>query len=258
VTKSAFLTDATICIGCKACEVACKEWNDVPADGMEWSGFSYDNTKSLGASTWRHVLFLEQPLVAGPQVADTQNPFRWVFLSDVCKHCANAGCLEACPTGSIIRTDVASVYVQPDICNGCGYCVVSCPFGVIDKRPDDGRAFKCTFCYDRQKVGLMPACATACPTQSIQFGPLDELRERATGRVAELQERGYSDARIYDPQDTSVGGIHAISIILGQPENYNLPPSPEVPTVYLKSAWTAAFVSAAILAAVVCGAFALH
>jgi formate dehydrogenase iron-sulfur subunit len=258
VNKSAFLTDATICIGCKACEVACKEWNDVPADGMDWSGLSYDNTKSLGSSTWRHVLFLEQPLIAGPQIADTKDPFRWVFLSDVCKHCANAGCLEACPTGSIVRTDVASVYVQPDICNGCGYCVVSCPFGVIDKRMDDGRAFKCTFCYDRQKVGLMPACATACPTQSIQFGPLEELRERASERLVELQGRGYSDVRIYDPQETSVGGIHAISIILGEPENYNLPPAPEVPTIYLKSAWTSAFVSAAILVAIVCAIFALH
>ena len=258
MTPAAFLTDATICIGCKACEVACKEWNEVPADGMEWSGLSYDNTKSLGASTWRHVLFLEQPLTAGPQIAGTHDPFRWVFLSDVCKHCANAGCLEACPTGSIIRTDVASVYVQPDICNGCGYCVVSCPFGVIDKRPDDGRAFKCTFCYDRQKVGLMPACATACPTQSIQFGPLDELRERATKRVAELHDRGYVDAQVYDPRETSVGGIHAISVILGQPENYNLPPAPEVPTVYLKSAWTSAFLSAVILVAVVCAAFALQ
>jgi formate dehydrogenase iron-sulfur subunit len=258
VTKSAFLTDATICIGCKACEVACKEWNDVPADGMDWSGLSYDNTKGLGSSTWRHVLFLEQPLISGPQVADTKDPFRWVFLSDVCKHCANAGCLEACPTGSIVRTDVASIYVQPDICNGCGFCVVSCPFGVIDRRPEDGRAFKCTFCYDRQKVGLMPACATACPTHSIHFGPLKELRERATERVVELQRRGYSDARIYDPQETSVGGIHAISIILGEPENYNLPPAPEVPTIYLKSAWTSAFVSAAILVAVVCAAFALQ
>jgi formate dehydrogenase iron-sulfur subunit len=255
--KSAFLTDATICIGCKACEVACKEWNEVPADGMEWSGLSYDNTESLGASTWRHVLFLEQPVVSGPHVADTKDPFRWVFLSDVCKHCANAGCLEACPTGSIVRTEVASVYVQPDICNGCGYCVVSCPFGVIDKRPGDGRAFKCTFCYDRQKVGLMPACATACPTHSIQFGPLEELRERASERLVELQGRGYSDAQIYDPRETSVGGIHAISIILGQPENYNLPPAPEVPTIYLKSAWTSAFVSAAILVAVVCAAFAI-
>jgi formate dehydrogenase iron-sulfur subunit len=225
---------------------------------MDWSGLSYDNTKSLGSSTWRHVLFLEQPLIAGPQIADTKDPFRWVFLSDVCKHCANAGCLEACPTGSIVRTDVASVYVQPDICNGCGYCVVSCPFGVIDKRMDDGRAFKCTFCYDRQKVGLMPACATACPTQSIQFGPLEELRERASERLVELQGRGYSDVRIYDPQETSVGGIHAISIILGEPENYNLPPAPEVPTIYLKSAWTSAFVSAAILVAIVCAIFALH
>ena len=258
MTKNAFLTDASICIGCKACEVACKEWNDVPADGMELSGLSYDNTKALGASTWRHVLFLEQPLSAGPQLTDTRDPFRWVFLSDVCKHCANAGCLEACPTGSIVRTEVASVYVQPDVCNGCGYCVVSCPCGVIDKRPGDGRAFKCTFCYDRQKVGLMPACATACPTQSIQFGPFDELQERAQRRVVELQSRGYSDARLYDARDTSVGGVHALSIILGEPENYNLPPAPEVPTVYLKSAWTSAFISAAILVAVICVAFALR
>lgn len=256
--KNAFLTDATICIGCKACEVACKEWNDVPADRMEWSGLSYDNTKALGASTWRHVLFVEQPLIAGPQQADTQDPFRWVFLSDVCKHCANAGCLEACPTGSIVRTDVASVYVQPDICNGCGYCVVSCPFGVIDRRPGDGRAFKCTFCYDRQKVGLKPACATACPTESIQFGPFEELETRAIKRVADLQDRGYEDARIYDVRESSVGGTHSLSIILGRPESYNLPPAPEVPTVYLKSAWTSAFISAAILVAVVCAAFAVR
>lgn len=258
MTKTAFLTDATICIGCKACEVACKEWNEVPADGFEWTGLSYDNTKSLGASTWRHVMFLEQPVVAGPQLAETQDPFRWVFLSDVCKHCANSGCLEACPTGSIVRTEFGSVYVQPDVCNGCGYCVVACPFGVIDRRPEDGRAFKCTFCYDRQKVGLMPACATACPTESIQFGPLDELRERAKDRVTALQDNGYTDAQVYDPQETSVGGIHAFFVILGQPENYNLPPAPEVPTTYLTSAWGSAFVSAAILLMVVYVAFALR
>jgi formate dehydrogenase iron-sulfur subunit len=258
VKKAAFLTDATICIGCKACEVACKEWNEVPADGMDWSGLSYDNTKSLGASTWRHVMFLEQPSVAGPQFADTQDPFRWIFLSDVCKHCENAGCLEACPTGAIVRTEMASVFIQPDICNGCGYCVVTCPFGVVDKRPGDGRAFKCTFCYDRQKAGLMPACATACPTQSIQFGPLEELRERGKQRAEELQGRGYSDARIYDPQESSVGGIHAFFVILGEPENYNLPPAPEVPTTYLKSAWSSALISAAILFAIICVGFGLH
>jgi formate dehydrogenase iron-sulfur subunit len=253
---SAFLTDASLCIGCKACEVACKEWNELPDDGFSWSGHSYDNTRALGASTWRHVLFLEQKQSMGSQLAGITEPFRWQFLSDVCKHCANAGCLEACPTGSIERTEVGSVFVQPDICNGCGYCVVSCPFGVIEKRPEDGRAFKCTFCYDRQKAGLVPACAKACPTQSIQFGDLEVLRQRGKKRVQDLQERGYSDARIYDPQETSVGGIHAFFVILGEPESYNLPPAPEVPTAYLKGAWTSAFISAGIIFAIVCAAFA--
>jgi formate dehydrogenase iron-sulfur subunit len=253
---SAFLTDPSLCIGCKACEVACKEWNELPDDGFAWSGQSYDNTRALGASTWRHVLFLEQKQSMGSQLASTGEPFRWQFLSDVCKHCANAGCLEACPTGSIVRTEVGSVFVQPDICNGCGYCVVSCPFGVIDKRLDDGRAFKCTFCYDRQKAGLIPACAKACPTQSIQFGDLEELRQRGKNRVQDLQERGYHDARIYDPQETSVGGLHAFFVILGEPEAYNLPPAPEVPTTYLKSAWTSSLISAAIIFAIVCAAFA--
>jgi formate dehydrogenase iron-sulfur subunit len=253
---SAFLTDASLCIGCKACEVACKEWNELPDDGFSWSGHSYDNTRALGASTWRHVLFLEQKQPMGSQLAGINEPFRWQFLSDVCKHCANAGCLEACPTGSIVRTEVGSVFVQPDICNGCGYCVVSCPFGVIDKRPDDGRAFKCTFCYDRQKAELIPACAKACPTQSIQFGDLEELRQRAKNRVQNLQERGYHDARLYDPQETSVGGIHAFFVILGEPEAYNLPPAPQVPTVHLKSAWTSALISAAVIFAIICAAFA--
>jgi formate dehydrogenase iron-sulfur subunit len=255
VTKAAFLTDATICIGCKACEVACKEWNEVPDDGMIWSGFSYDNTQALGASTWRHVMFLEQPAAAGPQQVDMENPFRWIFLSDVCKHCGNAGCLEACPTGAIVRTDVGSVLVQSDVCNGCGYCVVSCPFGVVDKRHPDGRVFKCTFCYDRQRAGMIPACAKACPTQSIRFGEREELREAGVARVAELQSRGYADAQVYDPLETSVGGTHAMFVILGQPEAYNLPPAPEVPTIYLKSAWMSALISALVLAAIVCAAF---
>jgi len=257
MSVTAFLTDATLCIGCKACEVACKEWNEVPADGMEWSGLSYDNTMSLGASTWRHVMFLEQPHAAGPQSNDLNDPFRWVFLSDVCKHCANAGCLEACPTGSIVRTEVGSVFVQSDVCNGCGYCVVTCPFGVIDRRQNDGRAFKCTFCYDRQKAGLVPACAKACPTESIRFGNLEELQERGRNRVHELRSRGYEDARLYDPVETSVGGLHAFFVILGEPENYNLPPAPEVPTAYLKSAWTSALVFAAAVFVIALLAFAI-
>ena len=257
MTISAFLTDPSICIGCKACEVACKEWNQLPDDGFEWSGQSYDNTRALGASTWRHVLFLEQPQPLGAQITGTPEPFRWQFLSDVCKHCANAGCLEACPTGAIVRTEFGSVVVQPDVCNGCGYCIVSCPFGVIDRDEQEGLAFKCTFCYDRQVAGLIPACAKACPTQSIQFGEISEVRERARTRVQLLQERGYADAQVYDPRETSVGGIHALFVILGRPEDYNFPPSPEIPTVHLKTAWTYALASAAVLLLTVFGAFFL-
>jgi formate dehydrogenase iron-sulfur subunit len=171
-----------------------------------------------------------------------------VFLSDVCKHCEEAGCLEACPTGSIVRTEIGSVLVQDDVCNGCGYCVVSCPFGVIDRRPEPlpnaGGAFKCTFCYDRQKSGLVPACAKVCPTESIVFGRLADLRPRAAKRVEELRQHGYDDAQLYDPTDTSVHGIHAFFLILGEPEAYGLPPRPQVPTIYLKSAWTAALATA--------------
>ncbi|HEY6111606.1 MAG TPA: 4Fe-4S dicluster domain-containing protein [Chthoniobacterales bacterium] len=269
-----FFTDPTVCIGCKACEVACKEWNEVPDDGFTWSGNSYDNTGRLGASTWRHVLFLEQDRQKGNQIVGASSnqqstisnqqsvdPFRWIFLSDVCKHCEEAGCLEACPTGSIIRTEVGSVFVQNDVCNGCGYCVVSCPFGVIDRRPeplaDAGGAFKCTFCYDRQKSGLVPACAKVCPTESIVFGRIDDLRARAHERVRQLRENGYDDAQLYDPQDTSVRGIHAFFLILGEPEAYGLPAKPESPTMYLQSAWSVAVATAALAAAGVFAAFLL-
>lgn len=263
-----FFTDPTVCIGCKACEVACKEWNEVPDDGFVWSGNSYDNTGLLGASTWRHVLFLEQDRQKGNQIVGShslgneEDPFRWVFLSDVCKHCEEAGCLEACPTGSIVRTETASVFVQDDVCNGCGYCVVSCPFGVIDRRPEPlpnaGGAFKCTFCYDRQKSGQVPACAKVCPTESIVFGRLDDLRAKAAQRLDQLQQSGYTDAQIYDPRQTSVGGIHAFFLILGEPGAYGLPPKPEVPTIYLKSAWISAVATAVATLAATLIAFLLY
>ncbi len=239
---TAFLTDSTLCIGCKACEVACKEWNQIPADGFRLTGLSYDNTLSLGHSTWRHVKFVERP-------AAGNNPFRWDFSSDVCKHCENAGCLEACPTGSIVRTEFGGVFIQPDICNGCGYCIVTCPFGVVDRRPQDGRAFKCTFCYDRQKAGLKPACATVCPTESIQFGDLDEIRARAGQRIEELRARGIDDAEAYDARDSSVGGTHAIFVVRGDPGDYNLPPAPDVPTSHLRAGWTSAAVAAGLMLA---------
>jgi formate dehydrogenase iron-sulfur subunit len=247
VPTTGFFTDSTVCIGCKACEVACKEWNDVPHDGFVWTGMSYDNTGGLGHSTWRHVKFVEHLRDGLPA---------WDFSSDVCKHCEHAGCLEACPTGSIVRTEFGGVFIQPDVCNGCGYCVVACPFGVVDRRPDDGRAFKCTFCYDRQKAGLEPACAKVCPTQSIQFGDLGELRRRADERLVELRARGITDAVVYDPRQSSVGGTHAIFLVRGDVSNYNLPANPQVPTVLLAGAWqSAAWASGLLLAATVAAFF---
>ena len=243
MTTTGFFTDSTLCIGCKACEVACKEWNDVPADGFLWSGLSYDNTLALGASTWRHVKFVEREPAIGCG-GNSPAQITWEFSSDVCKHCENAGCLEACPTGSIVRTEFGGVYVQPDICNGCGYCVVACPFGVIDKRVGDGRAFKCTFCYDRQKVGHVPACAKACPTESILFGDLDKLHAIADQRIAALHAQGMTDAKIYDAGQSSVGGTHAFFLIRGDERSYNLPPNPVMPTTLLRPAWTSAAIAA--------------
>ncbi|HEY6766077.1 MAG TPA: 4Fe-4S dicluster domain-containing protein [Candidatus Sulfotelmatobacter sp.] len=243
---TAFLTDSTICIGCKACEVACKEWNQISEDGYDWKGFSYDNTGGLGHSTWRHVKFVEGGAVPGIG-GNSPESFSWGFSSDVCKHCENAGCLEACPTGAIVRTEFGGVFVQPDVCNGCAYCVVTCPFGVVERNPAEGRAFKCTFCYDRQKEGLKPACATACPTESIKFGEINELREIAHQRMAKFAADGFTDMHLYDPQETSVGGIHAFFIVRGDPRSYNLPPNPEVPTTYLRKGWISAAIAAGLM-----------
>ena len=258
-----FLTDSTLCIGCKACEVACKEWNDVPDDGLLFSGDSYDHTDRLSGSTWRHVKFLEVDRALRPQEGpftdSAEAPFSWLFVSDVCKHCEVAGCLEACPTGSILRTELGTVYVQDDVCNGCGYCVVGCPFGVIDRRPEPlegaGGAFKCTFCYDRQLDGLTPACAKVCPTESILFGPLEDLRVKGAERVRELERHGYHEPSLYDPRETSVRGVHALFVLLGDPEPYGLPPRPEAPTAHLESAWLSAFLCAAAALALAFGAF---
>jgi formate dehydrogenase iron-sulfur subunit len=259
-----FFTDTSLCIGCKACEVACKEWNLVPADAgpngsgstkmadLDLLGMSYDNTGALGANTWRHVAFVEAKHSTGPQKGDV----RWLMSSDVCKHCTHAACLDVCPTGALIRTEFDTVYVQPDVCNGCGYCVPACPYGVIDVRPEDGRAFKCTLCYDRTKDGLTPACAQACPTESIQFGPLDELRERADRRLEQMHAQGVAEARLYgrDP-DGGVGGDGAFFLLLDEPEVYGLPPDPVVTTRDLPRMWKRAALAAAGLMVAVAGSF---
>ena len=235
-----FFTDTTVCIGCKACEVACKQWNQLPDDGMLFTGMSYDNTGHLGGSTWRHVSFVERPMPMGG--ADTAG-MAWLMMSDVCKHCQRAGCLENCPTGAILRTEFDTVYVQPDICNGCGYCVVGCPFGVIDRLKDDGRAWKCTLCYDRLKEDMEPACAKACPTDSIIFGEIDDLRGKARLRVEQLHESGVTEAYLYGEDARSqpgTGGLNAFFLLTDKPEVYNLPPAPMVPTKTGGEAWVSA------------------
>jgi formate dehydrogenase iron-sulfur subunit len=306
-TRFGFFTDTSVCIGCKACEVACKEWNQVPArEASAFTGHSMDNTGALGADSWRHVAFVEQPAgyvpapagavagapsgmvglewfgddpglpagahgseearevpifggaqAAGPAVTD----FRWLMSSDVCKHCTEAACLEVCPTGAIFYTEFSTVVVQDDVCNGCGYCVTACPYGVIERRspgqPGGGGAFKCTLCYDRMQGQQQPACAQACPTDSIQFGPLDELRERAAARADDLIAAGVPGVQLYgeDP-DSGVGGNGAFFLLLDDPEVYGLPPDPVTPTRHLKQIWGAAGAAALGLATAVAAAFA--
>ncbi|MDT4893565.1 MAG: formate dehydrogenase iron-sulfur subunit [Pseudonocardiales bacterium] len=313
--RMGFFTDTSVCIGCKACEVACKEWNGVPDDGFNLLGSSYDNTGSLGASTWRHVAFIEQPtslgaqdpgfagLPTGPEAGDVLNrladesmtgdrtrlgtdtevvdvvpagvtplpvaaeagarsEFRWLMESDVCKHCTHAACLDVCPTGSLFRTEFGTVVVQDSICNGCGYCVPACPFGVIDRRQggkavkNNGLAQKCTLCYDRLGAGMTPACAQTCPTESIQFGDIDELRARAAARLDQLHGSGVQEARLYghDPND-GIGGAGAMFLLLDEPETYGLPPDPVVTTRDLPDMWRHAAVAAATLAAAAIASF---
>jgi formate dehydrogenase iron-sulfur subunit len=260
--RMGFFTDTSLCIGCKACEVACKEWNQVPEDGLNFTGMSFDNSEGLSADTWRHVAFIEQRKPVAESQANFQHApadgvaldseFRWLMSSDVCKHCTDAACLDVCPTGALLRTEFGTVVVQEDVCNGCGYCVPACPYGVIGKREDDGRVWKCTLCYDRLGEGMEPACAKACPTNSIQFGELEELRERAGGRVEQLLSAGVSDARLYghDPSD-GVGGDGAFFLLLDEPEVYGLPPAPVATTRDLPRMWrNAAIAAAGLLGAV--------
>ena len=241
-----FFTDTTLCIGCKACEVACKQWNQLPSDGFKLSGNSYDNTGHLGATTWRHVAFKEQ---MGEETS------RWLMMSDVCKHCESAPCQHSCPTGAIVYNTYGDVYVQNDICNGCGYCVSACPFGVIARsgthhapghedagtqmsfKDGDGHAHKCTLCYDRQTDDMTPACAKACPTASIQFGQVDELRERAKRRIEELHGRGHGEAFLYGADPIGdYGRLNAFFLLEDHPNQYNLPEAPRQPFPWARQA----------------------
>src|SRR6266849_1517595 len=224
-----FYTDTTVCIGCKACQVACHQWNDLPAEpgpnnGLPvLSGDSYDNTRSFSDVNWRHVKFIEQ-------FSEDRSQAAWLMMSDVCKHCANAPCLEVCPTGAILRTEFDTVYINEPACNGCRDCIAACPFGVIHISETKHVAQKCTFCYDRLRKGLVPACAQACPTQSIRFGPLGQLKKEAAARVAQLHQQGETQAHLYGADDKILGGLNAFYLLVDKPEVYGLPSNPKVPS----------------------------
>ena len=238
-----FYTDTTVCIGCKACEVACKEWNQLPATNggrNTLSGDSYDNTRRLDGIHWRHVKFIEQ-------FNTDRSQGRWLMMSDVCKHCVRAGCLEVCPTGAIIRTEFDTVVIQSDVCNGCRDCIAGCPFGVIDINPVSGTAQKCTLCYDRMRAGMEPACAKACPTDSINFGPIRQLKEMAERRVGQLKQGGESRAYLYGADDKIVGGLNSFYLLVDKPEVYGLPADPRLPSRNLKPSSLWATVGAALI-----------
>jgi formate dehydrogenase iron-sulfur subunit len=266
-----FYTDTTLCIGCKACEVACKQWNQLPSDGFQWTGNSYDNTGELSCSSWRHVKFIEQLAPNAPAngertgariplnlASSAPRENRWLMMSDVCKHCATAPCQQACPTGAIIHNEFQNVYIQPDICNGCSYCVAACPFGVITRATFDGHSHKCTLCYDRQKDGLVPACAKVCPTGSIQFGPLTELRRRAAERVEALHRQGVSRAHLYggDAGET-YSALHSFYLLVDRPSVYGLPDEPFNPWLHMRGDYVRALVGALTALAVLVAVFLL-
>jgi formate dehydrogenase iron-sulfur subunit len=236
-TNVGFYTDTTVCIGCKACQVACHQWNNLPSgigptqpDGLRkelplLSGDSYDNTRHLSDVNWRHVKFIEQ---FSPDPNRSQAA--WLMMSDVCKHCVNAPCLEVCPTGAILRTEFDTVYINPPACNGCRDCIAACPFGVIHMSEDKNVAQKCTFCYDRLQNGLTPACAQACPTESIRFGPITELKKKAEARVTQLRREGVARAHLYGADEKVLGGLNAFYLLVDKPEVYGLPSDPKVPS----------------------------
>jgi formate dehydrogenase iron-sulfur subunit len=225
--------DVSLCIGCKACQVACKQWNQLdgepedfqPVDGMpkaiNFTGNSYDNTGRLTATNWRHVRFIEL-------IDEQRTNVAWRMMSDSCKHCVQAGCLEVCPTHALIRTSLGNVIVQQDVCNGCRACIAACPFGVISYNQRTGRVNKCTLCDDRIHNGLETACAKACPTDSIVYGEVDELRAQAKQRVETLKALGHTKANLYGDTDI-LGGLNVFYLLLDEPEVYGQPTNPQLP-----------------------------
>jgi formate dehydrogenase iron-sulfur subunit len=244
--------DTSVCIGCKACQVACKEWNELEGEpdhfqmvngnlkAVNFTGDSYDNTGGLSATNWRQVRFIEN-------IPEDRANSAWYMMSDSCKHCTQAGCLEVCPTHALIRTDLGNVVVQQDVCNGCRACIPACPYGVISYNKKSGRVNKCTLCDDRIHNGLETACAKACPTDSIVYGEVDDLRTRARARVDTLKAQGFNKAHLYGDTDV-LGGLNVFYLLLDDPEVYGQPKNPQLPQKNLIPGSLASVVTGIVLA----------
>jgi len=233
------LIDISKCIGCKACQVACGEWNDV-RDAVGHNVGVYDNPADLSADTWTVMRFTEYE--------EENGRLEWLIRKDGCMHCADPGCLKACPApGAIVQYSNGIVDFIEEHCIGCGSCVTGCPFNIPRISKQDNKAYKCTLCSDRVGVGLEPACVKTCPTGAINFGSKEDMIEQADGRIVDLKERGYRNAGLYDPQ--GVGGTHVMYVLkhADKPQIYHgLPADPHIsPMVGL---WKGALKPLALLA----------
>lgn len=231
--KKGMFVDTSICTGCKACQVACKEWNGLDPEPKHFksdpdtkiladnfTGNSYDNTAEMSATDWRHVRFIEQ-------FNAERTGSRWLFMSDSCKHCTDAGCLNVCPVKAIERTELGNVIIRQDKCIGTKTCNRGCPYGVAKYSEKSHTSRKCTLCNDRIHNGLGTACAKACPTGSIRFGEVDELKAIADARLAQLRGLGETRANIYGYHEA--GGLNVFYLLMDKPAVYGLPENPKVP-----------------------------
>jgi len=219
-TEVAKLIDVSACIGCKACQVACGEWNDLRDEVGNCVGV-YDNPVDLTAKSWTVMRFAE---------VEQGGKLEWLIRKDGCMHCADPGCLKACPApGAIIQYANGIVDFHQENCIGCGYCVTGCPFNIPRISKEDSKAYKCSLCSDRVAVGQAPACVKTCPTGAIMFGSKDQMKEHADKRIRDLKSRGYSNAGLYDPQ--GVGGTHVMYVLhhVDKPQLYSdLPKDPTI------------------------------
>jgi formate dehydrogenase iron-sulfur subunit len=214
------LIDTSTCIGCKACEVACQQWNDLPPETTVQMG-TYQTMPELSAGFWNLIRFNE---------TEFNGRLSWLMRKDQCMHCADPGCLAACPSpGAIVQYSNGIVDFQQENCIGCGYCITGCPFNVPKLSKKTAKVYKCTLCVDRVSVGLEPACIKACPTGCLQFGSKDQMLAAANKRVAQLKENGFEHAMVYDPP--GVGGTGVVTVVAHGDalDAYRLPVNPSIP-----------------------------